>query len=171
MGEETNRTSDFAHQIKWTAALKKEYPNLAVRVHAGENSDFPKNVLEAIQAGATRIGHGRYGVTKEVLQLAKTKNVVVEFCSNSNLALQNAWEKWGLAIKKYLGAGVRVTLSTDGHGLYDTTPLSEETVARVAGLKDSDFITIQKSDARYVEKMTRRSTAKSLGKCIQAGLQ
>lgn len=153
MGHETNATSAFSKVVTEVTKLKKQYPELAIRVHAGENPTYPDNIKDAILAGATRIGHGIYGATDEVIHLAREKNVIIEFNFSSNLALQNIDSTKQLVevAKRYLAGGVRVTLGTDGHGLYHTSPMSEEAVARSLGFTDKDFELMTQSDRDYVQ--------------------
>lgn len=162
MGEEKNSTLDFAETIRKAAALRTEFPQMVVRVHAGENQKHAENILEAIKAGATRIGHGIYGVTDEVIQLAKKNDVIVEFNFNSNLALQNIerLQSLKIATQKYLEAGVRTTFGTDGHGLYMTTPKSEFAVAKELGFTDEQFKKINESDTKYIQWMNEDSRHK-----------
>ena len=161
MGQETNATMDFSKALADLSKLKKAFPYMVIRVHAGENPDHLDNVLDAIKLGATRIGHGIYGVSDEVLALAKKNDVIVELNFNSNLALRNigGLETLKDTLHRYLKAGVRVTLGTDGHGIYHTTPQSEEAVARALGLTDQDLLAIKKSDARYMKELERKISA------------
>lgn len=155
MGHETNSTRDFAKALHMLSDLKKDFPRLVVRVHAGENPEHPENIIDAIKLGATRIGHGIYGVTSEVLDLAKEKNVIIEFNMTSNLSLKNINSTHDLPLRRYLDAGVRVTLGTDGHGLYSTSPQSEEAVARSLGISDQDMKFIRASDLNYIDEMEK----------------
>lgn len=169
MGHETNATAEFGPTLAKLHRQKKEFPNMVLRVHAGENPNHADNILEAIKFGATRIGHGIYGVTDEVVALAKKNDVIIEFNFNSNLALQNIDSARQLkeAALKYLKGGVRVTFGTDGHGMYHSSPQSELAVARALGFTEAELGLIRKSDQAYINKMkgdfTSRSTALSQG--------
>lgn len=73
MGEELNETAHFSEALTNIARYtKKVDPNFVIRVHAGENDSFSKNVsqvLDCIEAvydkdgkyPPIRIGHGLYG--------------------------------------------------------------------------------------------------------------
>ena len=113
------------------------------------------NIKEAIELGATRIGHGVYGVDAETLALAKQHDVIIEFNTNSNLALSNIEGAEQLPVKDYLDAGVRISLGTDGHGLYGTSARSEEAVMKGLGLTKEDLAKITESDRRYTDMMER----------------
>lgn len=172
MGHETNSTRAFVDTIKKLAEYRKTVnPAFVIRVHAGENPLFPENVREAINAGATRIGHGLYGMDAQALQAAAAQGVIVEFNLNSNLALNNIGGPGDVPIKAYFDAGVRVTLGTDGHGLYHTTKASEEAAARLAQLTDADLARVIASDRSHVQRMEGAFTQKfSAGLSVPASL-
>lgn len=149
LGEEVNPTGDFAHAISELAEIRKARPGFQVRVHAGENPRFPANIKEAIRAGATRIGHGVYGVDEETLSLAKARNVIVEINGASNLALGNIREASALPARRYLDAGVRITIGTDGAGIFGTDSAREAARLEEAGLRPQDFARIAASDEAY----------------------
>ncbi len=130
---------------------------MALRVHAGENPKHQNNILDAIRYGATRIGHGIYGVTPEVIKLAREKNIIIEFNFNSNLALQNVEGPKLLAeaANKYLKGGVKITLGTDGHGLYLTSPSSEIATASAVGISEKDIEKIWHTNSAYVQSMKK----------------
>ncbi|HLD99856.1 MAG TPA: hypothetical protein VJB59_06330 [Bdellovibrionota bacterium] len=163
MGHETNATADFKDALTEIAGMKKQFPNMAIRVHAGENANHLNNIRDAIKLGATRIGHGIYGVTDEVIDLAKKNNVIVEFNFNSNLALKNVegTKELKAAVDRYMKAGVRVTFGTDGHGLYHTSPRSEEAVAKSLGLSQQQFKAVGASDRQYLATMTKDFTIRN----------
>jgi adenosine deaminase len=151
MGEETNPTRDFEDAIRRFAHFRRSTrPNFQIRVHAGENPTHPENVREAIELGATRIGHGVYGVTPDVLALARRHGTIVEFNVDSNLALRNIAGRTSLPIREYLDAGVRVTLGTDGHGIYAATSHSGPSVLRGTSLSPGSFGAIYESDRQYL---------------------
>jgi adenosine deaminase len=151
MGEETNTTQSFSAAIAEVKKIQTRFPEFQIRIHAGETPLSRSNVKEAIALGATRIGHGIYGVSIETLSLARQKNVIFEFNMNSNLALSNIETFRQIPLERIFRYGARVTLGTDGHGLYKTSPYSEEAMARAAGLNDEDLAAIRSSDKRYVE--------------------
>jgi hypothetical protein len=154
MGNEQNPTSSVASVIERAVGLKNRWPTFQVRVHAGENPLYPANVKEAIELGATRIGHGVYGVTPEVLAQAKEKGVIIEINLSSNVALQNIANLETVSLKKYLDSGVRVTLGSDGTGIFKTSTQAEAELATRLGLKPQDLAAIQRSDDLYLEAMS-----------------
>ena len=175
MGQEANETKVVEEELRQIArrAMEKD-PDFSIRVHAGENAmykDNVKEVLEIIQdehrkyeeetgkeqpMPRVRIGHGLYGVDKEVLELAKQMGAIIEFNMSSNLALNNINSITEIPIKSYLDAGVKVVLGTDGHGLYSTTGEQEVILAMAAGLEPEDFEKIAETEREVLEVARRR---------------
>ncbi|MBR5419229.1 hypothetical protein IK110_03200 [Candidatus Saccharibacteria bacterium] len=158
MGHETNSTEEFKEELGMLAEYgMKEDPHFTIRIHAGENPIFGKNVYHALKAikdehdlaeqrdgceypyPDVRIGHGLYGVNEETLALAKEIGAIIEFNMSSNLALNNVDGVNEIPIKKYLDAGIDVVLGSDGHGLYSTSGEQEIILAAAAGLTPEDF--------------------------------
>jgi hypothetical protein len=155
MGHETNSTRDFIEALDDLAAFKAaKRQDLVIRVHAGESPCHPENVRLAIEHGANRIGHGLNGFDDETMELAKKRNVIVEFNISSNLSLNSAVHpETDIPIKKFISSNIRVTIGTDGHGCYGTTPELEAILASQMGLTDDDIAYIRTSDARYMLDM------------------
>ena len=100
-----------------------------ITIHAGEDPHGPgaANVREAIdELHATRIGHGvRAGEDPELLKRLAEQKVVLEMCPTSNLQT-HACASWAAyPLKKFLDAGVRVTINTDDPAISQIT-LSDE---------------------------------------------
>jgi ADP-ribose pyrophosphatase YjhB (NUDIX family)/adenosine deaminase len=146
MGHETCSTRAFLPVLERAAALAARRPGLVVRVHAGENPAYPENVRVAVDALApavrahglqARIGHGLFGVDDDTLALlASHDGFVVEFNLTSNLALNNIQSTSQAPLARYLDAGVRVVLGTDGAGLYGTCAVDELRAALALGLHE-----------------------------------
>ncbi|MBQ6992211.1 MAG: hypothetical protein IJN50_04820 [Clostridia bacterium] len=187
MGHETNETKDFTEELEMLAEYAMlEDPEFTIRVHAGENPIFKKNVYQTLKImhdkharmeeklgkklpmPKVRIGHGLYGLDgiedeqwnpvppEEILGLLKEMGAIVEFNMSSNLALNNINSISEIPIKRYLDAGVKVTLSTDGHGLYSTAGIQEVILALAAGLKKEDLEKISQSEKDVMEGEKRR---------------
>ncbi|MCE5293519.1 MAG: hypothetical protein LLF94_02760 [Chlamydiales bacterium] len=154
MGHETNSTRDFIDHLDEIASFKKIRPDLVIRVHAGESPCHPENVRLAIQHGANRIGHGLHGFDDEMMQEAKDRDVIVEFNISSNLSLNSAIRpEDDIPIKKFIDKNIRVTIGTDGHGCYGTTPQLEALLASEMSLTPDDIAYIRASDVRYITEM------------------
>ncbi len=176
MGQEYNSTEDIEEALRdITEYAIDEDPLFSIRVHAGENAIFPKNVKKTLQIvydvwkqkcaekGTTdvpmprlRIGHGLYGVDDETIQLAKEMGVIIEFNMSSNLALNNINGIKDIPIKRYLDAGVDVVLGSDGHGLYSTIGEQESILASVAGLEPEDFAKIHATEQKILAAAAAR---------------
>ena len=94
--------------------------------HAGEGAGA-ESIAEAIHVcGATRIGHGtRLGEDPALLAEVVEKQIPLEMCLTSNLHTHTVELLAAHPARKYLTAGVRVTLSTDGR-LMDGVTLTDE---------------------------------------------
>lgn len=179
MGHETNSTLHFRDVLTssdpWDATKRLidprtqapredgllEYrdknPHFQIRIHAGENPVHPENVREAIAAGATRVGHGLYGMDETTLRESVARGVRVEFNPNSNLALNNInghSPDTELPILRYLASGVKVTFGTDGR-IYCAGGKNESYVAALAGASVADFLKVAKDDVQYTQTMRK----------------
>ena len=161
-------------------------PNFVIRVHAGENPMFKTNVYDALKViydehqkmeedrkqsfpmPQVRIGHGLYGldITSDgkwndlepnaVLKIAKKMGAIIEFNMSSNLALNNINSITEVPIKKYVDAGIKVVLGTDGHGLYSTSNVQESVLAFAAGLSSEDLKRIINTEDYIIQKANER---------------
>ncbi len=173
-------------------------PNFVIRVHAGENPMFKSNVYDVLKIiydehqklqnetglilsmPRVRIGHGLYGldITSDgkwnsleenaVLNLAKEMGAIVEFNMSSNLALNNINSIEEVPIKKYVDAGIKVVLGTDGHGMYSTSSLQESVLAEAAGLNNDDFLEMDNTESEVIQKAIEREKAHPLIEDIDA---
>ena len=92
---------------------KARQKNIPITVHAGENGSS-EEVRKAILAGALRIGHGIHAILdKEVLQLIKEKNILLEICPTSNVQT-NAIDLFSNhPVLKFYEAGIAISINTD----------------------------------------------------------
>ncbi len=153
MGQETSSTNDFVSILATLNSFKKERPDYVIRVHAGESPCHPDNVKIALENGATRIGHGIHGFTMEIAELAKRAGAIFELCISSNNALHSITSPGEIPLKKFIALGVKVTLGTDGQGLYRTTHPTEASLARRLGLTQRELIGIVKTNQEYIERV------------------
>lgn len=122
---------------------------IGITVHAGE-ADGPTSVWEALELGATRIGHGVRSVADPALvkELADT-GVVLECAPACNVATGAVPSLAAHPINQLLHAGVAVTVNTDVR-----TPIST-TLEHECGLVSDQFgwgadehLTVQRNAAR-----------------------
>ncbi|MFZ4713817.1 MAG: hypothetical protein ACOYL6_08910 [Bacteriovoracaceae bacterium] len=164
MGHETNSTRAFEKQIRELAEMKKNHSHFKIKVHAGENPLFPDNVKVAFEAGADQLSHVLYGLDEELLIKIKEKGVILDFAAVSNYSLNNVLNTKEIPIKQYLKSvpGLRISLATDGHGLYNSSRQSEFEVAKRLGLNKKELKDIFNTSADYVEaKVEQFSEQKS----------
>ena len=118
---------------------------LGVTVHAGEFSTA--NIEAALGApGITRIGHGVYAATSpELLQRLADSGVTVECCLTSNVVLGAVPSLEEHPIRKFVDAGVPVTLSSDDPMRLCTTIAGEYKQAAALGFDDSDLLSFTRN--------------------------
>jgi adenosine deaminase len=96
-----------------------------ITIHAGEAGPA-RNVAEAIQAGATRVGHGISSFKDpETLESAIKACITYEVCPTSNLQTSTIKSVEELQIPDLLKKGVRITINTDDPGISGTTLTNE----------------------------------------------
>ncbi len=99
---------------------------MACTCHAGEG-DGPHSIHQALhECGARRIGHGtRLGEDPALLEYVVERKIPLEMCLTSNLHTHTVDSIAEHPFKRYLEAGVVVTLNTDGR-LVDGISLTDE---------------------------------------------
>lgn len=115
--------------------------NIPFTIHAGE-ADGPLSVINAINLGAKRIGHGVRAIESEkALKLIKEKNITLEVCSKSNLDT-NMYEKLSNhPIKKLYDMGLLVTINTDNRTVSNTNlTKSYQDLQEVFSFTKQDFL-------------------------------
>lgn len=129
----------FAHKFVDAFKLAREY-GYKVTIHAGETG-FAENVSDAINLlKAERIGHGVAILKdKEVYNLVKDNDIVLEMCPKSNVQTKAVKEYSKHPIKKFLDDGLCVNLSTDNRTVSNVT-LTEEcnNINSIHSLTESD---------------------------------
>ena len=115
--------------------------NIPFTIHAGE-ADEPLSVINAINLGAKRIGHGVRAIESEkALKLIKEKNITLEVCPKSNLDT-NMYEKLSNhPIKKLYDMGLLVTINTDNRTVSNTNlTKSYKDLQEVFSFTKQDFL-------------------------------
>jgi adenosine deaminase len=90
--------------------------------HCGEDN-VPEAALHVEMAiaelGAERIGHGIYAIRDpRVIELAKRRNVLFELCPTSNWLTSSVGSIAAHPIRRFLEAGVHVSINSDDPGLF-----------------------------------------------------
>ena len=115
--------------------------NIPFTIHAGE-ADEPLSVINAINLGVKRIGHGVRAIESEkALKLIKEKNITLEVCPKSNLDT-NMYEKLSNhPIKKLYDMGLLVTINTDNRTVSNTNlTKSYQDLQEVFSFTKQDFL-------------------------------
>ena len=133
--EDYGHLSDFA----WSFDCARE-ADLGLTAHAGEWGG-PESVRDALSLGVTRIGHGiRAAEDRELLHELAQREVTLEVCPGSNVALGavGGWSSHPIA--RIADAGVRVTVSTDDPPFFHTTLSHEyQMLADTFGWSEPEF--------------------------------
>lgn len=115
-------------------------------LHAGEAAGA-LSVRSAVAMGARRIGHGVRSVEDETLisELADSK-IALELCPTSNLNTKVFDSLADYPIKRFLNAGVVVTVNTDNTIVSNTTLVKEfEKLDAIFDFSDDELCTIVKN--------------------------
>lgn len=126
------------------AGAEKDYPakhhiqafylilnhNINVTIHAGE-AFGPASIHQAIHyCGAHRIGHGtRLIEDPDLMAWVNDRRIAVEVCLASNLQTRAVPDLRSHPIRRYLDAGLRITLNTDNRLVSGTTVTNELALA------------------------------------------
>lgn len=101
-------TKDF--KAVFVLAKELEVPYI---IHAGEAAG-PESVRQALELGASRIGHGIRSVEDpEVLTLLQEKQIPLELCFTSNLQTKAVKNAKDYSLCRFLELGIPVTVNTD----------------------------------------------------------
>ncbi len=108
-------TEDFEEVFAYAREL-----GLKFTVHAGEAAGAD-SVMQALEFGAHRIGHGIHAADDEaVMQALKDRQVPVELCIKSNLQTKAATSLENYPLQRLLDHGIIVTLNTDNPTVSNT---------------------------------------------------
>ena len=108
-------------------------------IHAGE-ADGPESIRLAVEYGAKRIGHGvRAFEDPEVIELLREKGVVLELCPTSNRMTRAVTDMSKYPLRRFMEAGIKVTLNTDDPAIEGTTLADEyRYMEEILGLKEEE---------------------------------
>lgn len=174
MAHEVNETNHFKEIIEecLTYSEESDDPNFVIRVHAGESEVHYNNVKQFLKIVAKhvnetgkkppviRIGHGIHGFDDETIELAVKLNAIIEINLSSNLALNNVDSLKEVLLKKYKDKGLRVYISTDGHGMYSTDSRQETELAIAAGLTKENVDELVEDEDKYIENSKKGTLLK-----------
>lgn len=109
-------------------------------IHAGECGNA-QNIVDAVRAGAGRIGHGIAMRGDPAIQkLVQESQVGVEMCPISNLQTKAVKNPAEYPIKEFLEAGISVTVNTDNRTVSNTSLTKElEFIQKRYGITDDEI--------------------------------
>ena len=94
-------------------------------IHAGECGNV-QNILDSVEAGALRIGHGiAMRGNSEVQKMIREKGIGVEMCPISNLQTKAVESESQYPLREFLDNGIKVTINTDNRTVSNTTVTKE----------------------------------------------
>ena len=133
--------SEFMELFRKTKEL-----GMPFTIHAGEcgNAD---NILDSLEVGASRIGHGiAMRGRADIQELVKKSGVGIEMCPISNLQTKAVKSSNEYPIREFLDAGLRVTINTDNRTVSNTSMTKElEFIQEAYGICDSEIRLMMKN--------------------------
>ena len=143
-------TSDYRELFE--QASRYEVP---FTIHAGE-ADGPESIRLAVEYGARRIGHGvRAFEDMEVVELLRDKGVTLELCPTSNRMTRAFTDIRNYPLRRFMEAGVKVTLNTDDPGIEGITLADEyDLMRKEIGLtnEEEDILHVNALNAAFCSK-------------------
>ena len=109
-------------------------------LHAGECGNV-QNIIDSVEAGAGRIGHGiaMRGHRELQSELAK-KGIGIEMCPISNLQTKAVQSTAEYPLREFLDAGLKVSINTDNRTVSNTSLAKElEFVQKTYGVGDEEI--------------------------------
>lgn len=109
-------------------------------IHAGECGSA-QNIVDAVHAGAGRIGHGiamRGDVA--IQKLVREAHIGIEMCPISNLQTKAVKSAAEYPMREFLDAGVLVTVNTDNRTVSNSSMTKElEFIQKMYGISDDEI--------------------------------
>lgn len=138
---------------------------IPITIHAGEAAGAD-SIRNAINLGATRIGHGtRLYEDRELMQYVKKNRIGLEVCLTSNLhtaVVRNIEEH---PVKEYMNEGLCVTLNTDDPGISEIDLTHEYRVAvRHIGFGVEELLKVifNACDVAFMDEKSKRLLKKRI---------
>lgn len=163
-----NNPRSFQKKLEILLNELRQHDNTTLRIHSGEipNTNNTIITLEMINQIAEtkgiiipppeiRIGHGIHFIpSKEYIYLLKKFQCVVEINASSNFGLKNIQDYQDIPYNYYLENQIPIVITTDGHGMYDTTMKHENEIARKHTTTEQ-YETILKIDKDILERKVK----------------
>ena len=109
-------------------------------LHAGECGSV-QNILDSVEAGAGRIGHGiAMRGHREVQKELQRKGIGIEMCPISNLQTKAVESTKDYPMREFLDNGLKVTVNTDNRTVSNTTLTKELAfIQKTYGITDEEI--------------------------------
>lgn len=134
-------------------------------IHAGECGSA-ENIVNAVRAGARRIGHGiAMRGRRDVQEMVKAAGAGVEMCPVSNLQTKAVDNPKEYPMREFLDAGLLVTINTDNRTVSGTSLIEElEFIQKVYGVRDEEILSCMKNAASvsFADEQTKARYCKEL---------
>lgn len=138
--------ADWKDAYRW--AERAADVGLGITAHAAE---FSVANIEAVLSvpGLTRIGHGVHSAyNSRLLDSIADARATVEVCLTSNVVLGSVPSLAAHPIRRFVDAGVLVTLNTDHVVQFSTTIIREYELAAGLGFSEEDLLTFTRQESR-----------------------
>ncbi len=117
--------------------------------HAGETSNA-ENVREALELGASRIGHGIRSIDDpELIAELKRRNIPLDVSITSNVLTGAVASLEAHPVRRLYQAGVPIVLNTDDPSFFGTSMDMEFDKARTLGFNDVELEDLRVNGFRY----------------------
>lgn len=133
--------SEFMELFRKTKKL-----GMPFTIHAGECGNV-QNIIDAVGAGAKRIGHGiAMRANPKVQEMVKKENIGIEMCPISNLQTKAVESSEEYPIREFLDAGILVTINTDNRTVSNSSMTKElEFIQTVYKITDEEIMLLMEN--------------------------
>lgn len=134
-------------------------------LHAGECGSV-QNILDSVEAGAGRIGHGiAMRGHREVQKELQRKGIGIEMCPISNLQTKAVESTKDYPMREFLDNGLKVTVNTDNRTVSNTTLTKELAfIQKTYGITDEEICLMMKNavDVAFADDAVKERILKRL---------
>lgn len=143
-------------------------------IHAGECGNA-KNIRDAIEAGAKRIGHGiAMRGNADIQKLCRERHIGIEMCPRSNLQTKAVENISQYPLREFLDRGLLVTINTDNRTVSNSTLTKEFAFIQESfGITDEEVIKMTRNaiEVSFAEDEVKERLYRELNKACEKGFQ
>ena len=125
-----------------------------------------QNILDSVEAGAGRIGHGiAMRGHREVQKELQRKGIGIEMCPVSNLQTKAVESTKDYPMREFLDNGLKVTVNTDNRTVSNTTLTKELAfIQKTYGITDEESCLMMKNavDVAFADDAVKERILKRL---------